>query len=180
VEQSPGTTTAYGGNGGSAASLTEQAKQQTQQALQKTRQTASQLADQAKQQVRDKLATQKDRASEGLGSIAQALQQTGEQLSQQDQGTVGQYAHTVADQIERFSTYLRDKNVDQLLGEAENLARRQPGVFIGGAFALGFLAARLLKSSSPPRYDYPYTTGSEGAVLYPQPSGTTLQSSLLE
>jgi len=182
VEQSPGTTPAFGGNGGTANSLTEQAKQQTQQAVQQTRQKIGEAADQAKQQMKSQLETQKDRAAEGLESVAQAIQQTGEQLRQQNQ-TVGQYAETIAQQVERWSGFLRDQNIDQIVSEAENLARRQPAVLLGGAFALGFLAARFLKSSSPPQYDYGYTgytAGTEGAVLYPQPSGTDLRTALME
>jgi len=33
--------------------------------------------------------------------------------------------------------------------DAERLAHRQPALFVGGAFALGLLAARFLKSSKP-------------------------------
>ena len=33
--------------------------------------------------------------------------------------------------------------------DAQRLARRQPALFVGGAFALGLLGARFLKSSSP-------------------------------
>jgi hypothetical protein len=41
----------------------------------------------------------------------------------------------------------------------ENLARRQPALVFAGAFALGLVGARFLKSSDPgSRYD-PYTGG---------------------
>ena len=53
-----------------------------------------------------------------------------------------------ADQLDRFSTRLRERNVSELLHDAQQLARRQPALFIGGAFVLGLLGARFLKSSS--------------------------------
>jgi len=138
-----------GGTGttGTGTPLLEQAKDQTQQVVQQAGQKAGQVMDQAREQVKTQLAGQKDRATDGLGTIAQALRQTGDQLRAQDQGVVSQYAEQAAQAIEGFSDYLRDKDVDDLVFEVENLARRQPTVFLGSAFALGFLAARFLKSS---------------------------------
>ncbi len=126
----------------------EQAKQQSQQALQQTQQKATQAADQVRQKAKSQLATQKERAAGTLESVAQALHQTGQQLREQDQGSIGQYADEAADRVERFSGHLRERNVDQLVGQAEDFARRQPALFVGGAFALGLLGARFLKSSS--------------------------------
>ena len=115
------------------------------QAQEKTKQ----VMDQAQEKAKSALTDQKSQAAEGLGSVAEAIRQTGENLRQQDQGTfVAQYADKMADQVERFSNQLRDKDVEQLFSEAQDLARRQPGIFIGGAFALGVFLARFIKSSS--------------------------------
>lgn len=43
---------------------------------------------------------------------------------------------------------MRERDANELIGEAENLARSRPAVFLGGAFVLGVAAARFLKSSS--------------------------------
>jgi hypothetical protein len=66
-----------------------------------------------------------------------------------------------ADQVERLSTYLRDSSFEDVIREAEDMARRQPLLFLGGAFLAGFLGARFLKSSSP----------SEGAGMSYRRSG---------
>ena len=148
------------------------------QAQEKTKQ----VMDQAQEKAKSALTDQKSQAAEGLGSVAQAIRQTGETLRQQDQGTfVAQYADKMADQVERFSNQLRDKDVEQFIGDAQDLARRQPGLFIGGAFALGVFLARFIKSSSrrsepsmegyserdyyAPR-DYSATPGYSGARSY--------------
>jgi hypothetical protein len=109
---------------------------------------AGEAVGQARQQAKAQAASQKERAADSLGSVAQALRQSSQQLREQDRGTLAQYTEKAADQVERFSGSLRNKDVNQLLSEAENFARRQPGVFLGGAFAVGLLAARFLKSSS--------------------------------
>lgn len=115
--------------------------------LQQASQKASEIADQARTQVISKLDDQKEAAAGSLGSVAQALRQTGQQFRDQDQQPFGQVAESAADMVDRFSGFLSERDIHQLIGEAESFARRQPALFIGGAFALGLLAARFLKSS---------------------------------
>jgi hypothetical protein len=142
--------------GGAAQSAKETARQTAEQA----KEAVGQAAHQAKEQVSSRLATQKDRAAESLGGVAQALRTSGQQLREQDQMGVTDYIDQIANQVERFSGYIRGHDVGELVGDVELFARRQPGLFLGGAFVLGLLGARFLKSSAPQRT--PYQTG-----LYP-------------
>ena len=135
-------------SGGGASQATEQAKQQSQQLAQQARQQANQLANRGSEQVKSQLANQKHQASQRMTPIQTALQETGQQLRNQGQGSVAQYADRAAEQVERFSGYLRENDVDQLLEEARNFARSRPALFLGGAAALGFFATRFLKSTS--------------------------------
>ena len=107
------------------------------------------IAGRVRKHATEQLATQKDRATDGLGSVAQAVRDTTQHLRTQQHDTVARYAEQAADQIERFSQRLKEKDVSELLEDAQQLARRQPALFIGGAFALGLLGARFLKSSAP-------------------------------
>ncbi len=93
------------------------------------------------------LSDQKDRAIDGLGSAARAVRQSTQQLREQHHETVAGYVEQAADQIERISKRLREKDVGELLEDAQRLARRQPALFVGSAFVLGLLSARFLKSS---------------------------------
>jgi hypothetical protein len=125
--------------------------------VQQAQEKAGQLVDQAKGQVKTQLSEQKERAAGTLGSVAEALRQTGQTLEQQNQAPVGQMASSAADWIEQFSGSLRERDIEQMLGDMEGFARRNPTIFIGSAFAIGFLAARFLKSSSPtPSLDRDY------------------------
>ena len=107
------------------------------------------LVGKVKEQATAQLSSQKDRATDGLGSVAQAVRQTTQHLRDNQNDTVARYAEQAADQIERFSERLRNKDVGELMNDAQQLARRQPALFVGGAFAIGLLGARFLKSSSP-------------------------------
>ncbi len=131
-----------------SSGVQEQARQQTQQFAQQARQQAGQLANRGSEQVKSQLANQKHQAAQRITPVQSALRETGQQLRNQGQGSVAQYADNAADQAERFSRYLRENEVDDILDEARSVARRRPALFLGGAAALGFLATRFLKSSS--------------------------------
>ncbi|MGH9309596.1 MAG: hypothetical protein ACRD1U_09500 [Vicinamibacterales bacterium] len=105
------------------------------------------IVDRVREKANAQLATQKDRATDGLGTVAQAVRQTTSQLRDQHHDTVAGYIEQAADQLERFSTRLKEKNVNELVRDAQDLARRQPALFIGSAFAVGLIGARFLKSS---------------------------------
>jgi hypothetical protein len=134
---------------GTDPSLMDQAKQQTQEVVHKTQEVAGQVMERARDQVKTQLADQKERAAGSLESVAQALRTTGEQLRGQDQSAISGYAESAAEMVERFSGYLQNRDIDELIGEVERFARRQPGLFLAGAFAMGFAASRFFKSSSP-------------------------------
>lgn len=131
-----------------SSGVQEQARQQTQQFAQQARQQAGQLASRGSEQVKSQLGNQKHQAAQRITPVQMALRETGQQLRNQGQGTVAQYTDNAADQVERFSGYLRENEVDEILDEGRNFARRRPALFLGGAAALGFLATRFFKSSS--------------------------------
>jgi hypothetical protein len=88
----------------------------------------------------------KARAADTLGGVAQALLQSGQQLRQQ-QPQIGDYAERAGREMQRFSDYLQRTDVHALMDRAEDVARRQPALFLGGMFALGVIGARFLRSS---------------------------------
>ena len=132
---------------GTTGQAVEQVKDKAGQAADQAKEKAGELKEQAKEQATSRLEGQKGVAVEGLRTLAQAVRQTGQQLREQDKAGFAQYADSTADQIERFSGYLRERDVNQLISETESFARRQGPLFLAGAFALGLLGGRFLKSS---------------------------------
>jgi len=123
----------------------------------------SSIVGRVREQATAQLASQKDKATDGLGSVAQAVRETTQHLRDNQHDTVARYAEQAADQIDRFSQSLKNKDVGELMNDAQQLARRQPALFVGGAFALGLLGARFLKSSAPEgRGGYGYGSGGYG------------------
>jgi hypothetical protein len=64
-----------------------------------------------------------------------------------EQPQVADIAMTAADRAEDLARYLRETDVRQMIGTVENFARRQPLLFLGGAFALGVAASRFIKAA---------------------------------
>ncbi|HJR60568.1 MAG TPA: hypothetical protein VJ813_14250 [Vicinamibacterales bacterium] len=137
---------------------------------------ATGIAGRVREQATAQLDTQKNRATDGLGSVAQAVRQTTQHLRNEQHDTVARYAEQAADQIERFSQRLREKDVGELMNDAQRLARRQPAMFVGGAFALGLVGARFLKSSSRDRHDFSSPASNAYGNRVPASAGTASRS----
>jgi hypothetical protein len=143
----PGNTAATSSSSASSGGLADQAQAKAGQVVDQAQGAAGQIAEQAKQQATSQLESQKDRAVDTLVTVAQALRQTGQQLQQQEQGAVGGYVEQAAERVERMTNHLRSHDVPELITQTQDFARRQPGLFVAGALALGFLGARFLMSS---------------------------------
>lgn len=130
--------------------LMDQAKQQAQKMMEQTQQKAGEVMEQARDKTMSWAEKQKETTADSLNGIARAVRETGEHIGEQWDNPVHHYADFVkgsADAVEKAATYLRDTNVDEMLGGVERFARRQPTLFLGIAVTLGFFAVRFLKSS---------------------------------
>lgn len=123
--------------------------------------SAQHVVDEAKEKGRSLLQEQQHVLAAQLGSVAQALQRTAQELHAQEQPDIARYANQAADGLARFSQTLQQQNVQTLLGQVQDYARRQPAMFVGGAALLGFLAARFLKSSAERQHAASSTPGNE-------------------
>jgi ElaB/YqjD/DUF883 family membrane-anchored ribosome-binding protein len=135
----------------SEASLKEQA-QSAVGAAEPTREKVEHKARQWKEQAREKMkstgAERTSKAAHDLDATAQALRQTGQRLREENKDSLSRYADKAAEQTDRLSQYLRDKDFGQLMSDAEDFIRSRPLLTVGGALVAGVLLARFLKASS--------------------------------
>jgi len=132
----------------SSYSASRGGKGQQQSAMNSACESISGAATEAGRKAVTGINSQKTKAAEGLGSVAQALRQSGETLRSKNPETpIPQYISSAADQVERLSGYLRANSVGDMVNGLEQFARSQPALFIGSAFMLGLIGARFLKSS---------------------------------
>ncbi|GAB4453018.1 MAG: hypothetical protein OHK0029_04970 [Armatimonadaceae bacterium] len=141
---------ALAGTKDQAKELASQAKEQALNAVEQTKQKAGEMVEKTRGQVREQISTRKEDAAGTLTNVADALRQSSNTLRDAEGETstkLGNFQEAAADQIERFSGYLRDKDLEDIVRDTNQFAHRQPTLFIGGAFLVGIFAARFFKSS---------------------------------
>jgi len=105
------------------------------------------MTEQAKQTATSQITMRKDQAAQGLSTVSSSMRQMGDNLRQNEQTSgYAQYVDQAAEHVDRFAGYLQNRDPRQIMYDAENWARRNPALLLGGAFALGLLASRFLKS----------------------------------
>lgn len=100
--------------------------------------------------VRSQLSLSKEEAAWSFGNLARMARQAGTQLRQHQQEPVAHVTDRAADQMEQASLYLHQTDLDQIVGDVESFARRQPMLFIASGLILGIAAARFIKSTTHP------------------------------
>lgn len=104
------------------------------------------VAGQARDQTVKTVETKKHAVADQVDGIAKALHKAADQLGEQQQGNLAHYAHNFADKLDNMVGTLHNKDINTLLRQTRDMARRQPGLFVGGAMIAGFLLIRFLTS----------------------------------
>jgi len=118
----------------------------TERLVTQVREQVATLRGQAGERVRGLADDGKSRASSLLdefsGVIADAARSVDERLGED----YGRYAHRAADSLSTFAGKVRDKNVDDILGDTRDFIRKSPAVAVGIAAVAGFALLRVLKT----------------------------------
>jgi hypothetical protein len=113
---------------------------------------AGEAAGQAKEIADHQITVRKDKALDTLGNVAQALRETSGRLGTQKETAATDYVMRAADGVDRVAQYIRSRDLNRVVQDVESFARREPAIFLGGAFVAGLIGSRFLKSSgAPPR-----------------------------
>ena len=123
-------------------------KEAVRQAGDKIKTKTREVATQAREQGGKYFQLNKERAANRIGRVGQSLRETADQFEEEEDPNIAHYTRLVAGKIESAAAYVRERDLDQLRRDAEELARRHPVLFYGGLFTLGLAAARFIKASS--------------------------------
>ncbi len=134
--------------------------------LDKAKDTGASLLNQAKSaagdaydSVAEKAAStiedQKAGFSGGLTSAADTVRRVSGTLTEGDSKNgvteyAAQYTETAAKKLEQAAQYFESTDMKKMFRDVESYAKRNPAIFLGGAFALGVIAARFFRSSPTP------------------------------
>ena len=105
---------------------------------------AGEVADNVKEQVLSAAEEGKDEIAGRLEDMAGAVHRSGEQLEGQ-QDWLAQLVERGADELGNLASTVRSNDLRGLIGKLEDIARKQPVLFVGAAMAAGFASARLGK-----------------------------------
>jgi ElaB/YqjD/DUF883 family membrane-anchored ribosome-binding protein len=120
---------------GRISNLAQSAKDQASAAVAPIRENARSVVEE-----------QKERGASRIDGLAQAIHGAANELDA-EVPQAATYVHAAAEQLERASGLLRDNSVEDLVRKATDLAEERPVVFVAGAMAIGFVLARLLRST---------------------------------
>lgn len=153
-----------------AVQVKDHAADAGQQVLDTAKDQAIDVATDAKAQAQDLLgrargelgaqaSTQRDRAVQGLHSLATQLQSMAE--SGEQSGPATQLARQGSQTSDQVAKFLAEREPSQLVEEIRCFARRRPGAFLLGAAMAGVVAGRLTRgvksASSEDAQEAPHT-----------------------
>jgi ElaB/YqjD/DUF883 family membrane-anchored ribosome-binding protein len=110
--------------------------------------TVVDVAHKATEKATEAAEQQKSRAAEQIEKMARALERVGKELRSEDAGAIGDYATQLGSSARQFAEKVKDKNLSQIAGVAEDFGRRQPFAFLGIAAVAGLAASRFLMASN--------------------------------
>jgi hypothetical protein len=109
--------------------------------------SSSGFAQRLKEDGRQTLEQRKRSAADRVEGIAQALERTGAQFSE-NEPTLADLSSRLAATVGNLATRLREGSFDDLLQDTRVFARRNPGLFMLGGVVAGFALARFAKASA--------------------------------
>jgi hypothetical protein len=105
---------------------------------------AGEVAGSVKDQVLSAAEEGKDGIAGRLEDMAGAVHRSGEELEGQ-QDWLAQLVERGADELGNLASTVRSNDLRGLIGKLQDMARRQPVLFVGAAMAAGFASARIGK-----------------------------------
>jgi len=88
----------------------------------------------------------KQLGAEQAEQVAKAVHKAANQLQDQ-MPKAAEFVHMAASQLEKGADTLRNRGIGELVGQFNDLGRREPLALFGAALAAGFAASRFFKSS---------------------------------
>lgn len=155
----PKPTTTAGPPSGSSASASSKTGDIKSAVAGKAREAAAELREQSssavenlKQTGSDYAAERKEEASERIEGYGRELRDAAENFDERDPN-IAWATHRIADRLIKLGDYVRDRDLQGLWNDAEDVARKHPVAFIGGMFIAGAAMGTLVRAVGSDRPD---------------------------
>jgi hypothetical protein len=117
-------------------------------AINKMKNEAAGAAQDVKRQGQEQFEAGKETAANQTEKLAGVVDRISEELKGQDQESLADYAGQLAGSMKSFADSLRQRNLDELVRDTQQLARNNPTLFLMGSVAVGIALSRFLKAST--------------------------------
>lgn len=129
-----------------AAKATKPARLKASATSESFRDQATNLVGKAGEKAREYANTGKDRATDGLFSISDFVDDIAKTIDERVGRQYGDYARRAATAVSGVADSLKGKEIDDLVADTRKFVREKPAVAIGAAAALGFVLTRIFRS----------------------------------
>lgn len=109
---------------------------------------ADELLEAARRRGRGLLDRQKNAAVEELHSVADVMREAAHRFEERQEGGLADTVQKAAEALDRVSSTLRDRDLEELMDGAQDALRKRPAVFLGATAVVGFAIGRLLRAGS--------------------------------
>lgn len=152
-------------------------RQKVSEDMRTVQQTAQDGISQATEKAKDLAGSQKNFLAEKMSGIAAAMEKVGGELEQGEQKDIGGIAKTIGSSMRKFSDDIKDRDISEIAGMAEDFGRKQPFAFLGVAAIAGLAASRFLTASSQRSHakpsSAPTTAASTSSAMPTSGTGAT-------
>ncbi len=140
---------------------------------------ATEAAEEARRHGEEAIHEQKSKVSEHVSRYSSVVRGVAEKFREEENAQIAGYADQMADQLDRLAGYLSWRDINGLLDDTQDMARRRPDFFYGGMFVAGLALSRFLKASRPERRGMGHREPSRGEFA-PAGSGQWQRSEVVE
>lgn len=131
-----------------AQRLTTGARAAREQVMQQAAEVTRAVADGVREEAERLFDEQKGRLGSKAERWGKSIRQGAHALRAVKAEGVAEVVDQAAERVGGLSDYLEDRSLGDLLDDAEDVARRHPGLVVGTLFVTGLLAARFVKASA--------------------------------
>jgi hypothetical protein len=136
-----------------AAEVASYVKSSTRAATQQLKETAAEMARAVRETVKEEaerlFEEQRGKMSSKAAKVGKVVRQTAHALRAVRLEAVAEQVDAGAQRIDDASDYIKERNLTEVLQDAEEIVQRNRGLAVGGLFVAGFALARFLKASEP-------------------------------
>ena len=130
-----------------AGVVRESAARSAEQVKQKAAEMTRAITGTVREEAERLFDEQKGKAASKVTRYGKAIHQTAHALHAVKADGLAEYVDSAAGAVEGLKDYLEERNLAQVLEDAGEVARRHPGMVIGGMFLTGLALGRFLKAS---------------------------------